>query len=95
MTEYRKKDSPNIQAFCMVGEYWGSTYHWPDWLYDAWMKDIEEKNSLIKSGQLYYINSSYRSFLKVHYGYYIICHPKGTLEPVSPEFFKEIYEEIM
>jgi len=90
-----------IEAFQMTQEQRWDNSEWPNWLHEAWQKDVEEVGSLFSApdGQLegeddpLFIHTLEGNH-KVLWGDYIIQGVHGELYPCKPDIFEKTYERI-
>ena len=96
---YRKKPVI-VQAFQMTEERRENNANWPDWLNEAWNKDISELGAV---GPVNFPDSdgtdqlhirSLEGLMLVGWGDYIIREVKGELYPCKPDIFEATYEKV-
>lgn len=94
---YRKKPVV-IEAFQMTKERRLDNSEWPEWLNEAWNKDVSEPNSVfpeivgISNGKI-----QIRTLEGIHtvsWGDYIIQGVNKELYLCKPDIFEKTYEEV-
>lgn len=94
MHKYRKLPI-EIEAFQMTKYRRDYIRDWPDWLHDAWQKDMLDEGSLYDTGfskQL--CIHTLEGQQHVSWDDYIIRGVQGEIYPCKPDIFEATYEKV-
>jgi hypothetical protein len=95
-----RKIPVTIEAFEMTEDLCFAPADWPEWLGEAWCKDVHETGSLYSrndgdpatSHEL--LINTLEGVMAVDWGDYIIQGVKGELYPCKPDIFHMTYEPV-
>ena len=94
--KFRKKPV-EIEAFQMTEARRWDNSEWPEWLNEAWNKEIGEDNSLwcdVDTPNTFLHISTMEGVLNVTWDDWIIKGVKGELYPCKPDIFEATYDEV-
>ena len=96
--KYRTK-LVEIEAFQLTKETREDNSNWPDWMHEAWNKELDEVGSLYpwlypdSDGSDELAVETLNGAVLVRFNDYIIRGTQGELYPCDPDVFHEKYEK--
>ncbi len=94
--KYRKKPVV-IEAFQMTEKRRWDNSEWPNWLHEAWQKEIGIDNALwcdVDKPHTFLHISTMEGVLNIDWDDWIIQGMKGELYPCKPDIFEMTYEKV-
>lgn len=93
MSRYRKKPII-IEAFLMTIAHRWDNSEWPEWLDEAWQKDIEEEGSVWTGDDEYLFCTTLEGVARIDWDDWIIQGVAGEIYPCKPHIFEATYDLI-
>lgn len=100
MNDIYEKKPVRVRAFQMTKQRRADNSEWPDWLHDAWNKDVGEAGALLAAdypnsdGTDHLVIQTMEGTMTVGWGDWIIQGVKGELYPCKPDIFEETYRKV-
>lgn len=96
MSRFRKKPV-EIEAFQMTEEHRWDNSEWPNWLHEAWQKEVGEENALwcdVDPPHARLHISTLEGVLNIEWDDWIIQGVQGELYPCKPDIFEQTYDPV-